>query len=83
MADALQDGTLTINNLGMYGIDVFARTMNLPDQYAILNVSRIVKKPVACQDQNALQAIMLLSLTFDDRVVDDGPAARLLSRIRE
>ena len=83
MADALQGGTFTITNLGMYGIDAFTPIINLPGQCAILGVGRIVKKPAAWQDRVALRSMMALSLTFDHRVVDGGPAARFLNTVRE
>ena len=83
MAGALQGGTFTITNLGTYGIDAFTPIINLPGQCAILGVGRIISKPAAWQDQIALRKMMALSLTFDHRVVDGGPAARFLNTVRE
>jgi pyruvate dehydrogenase E2 component (dihydrolipoamide acetyltransferase) len=83
LADALQGGTFTITNLGAYGIDAFTPIINLPGQCAILGVGRIISKPAAWQEQVALRKMMALSLTFDHRVVDGGPAARFLNTVRE
>ena len=83
MADDLQGGTFTITNLGTYGIDAFTPIINLPGQCAILGVGRIISKPAAWQEQIALRKMMALSLTFDHRVVDGGPAARFLNTVRE
>jgi len=80
--DDLQGGTFTVTNLGVYGIDAFTPIINLP-QCAILGVGRIIGKPAAYNDEIALRQMMALSLTFDHRVVDGGPAARFLKTIRE
>jgi pyruvate dehydrogenase E2 component (dihydrolipoamide acetyltransferase) len=81
-ADDLQGGTFTITNLGMYGIDAFTPLINLP-QTAILGIGRIQARPAVVNDQVVPRKLMTLSLTFDHRVVDGGPAARFLNLIRE
>jgi pyruvate dehydrogenase E2 component (dihydrolipoamide acetyltransferase) len=81
-ADDLQGGTFTITNLGMYGIDAFTPIINLP-QSGILGVGRIVAKPAVVDDQVVPRKLVALSLTFDHRVMDGGPAARFLNTIRE
>ena len=78
---ALQGGTFTISNLGMYGIAAFTPIINLP-QAAILGLGRIVEKPAVFQGQVVPRALMALSLTFDHRILDGGPAARFLDRVR-
>lgn len=80
-ADALQGGTFTITNLGMYNIDAFTPIIN-PPQCAILGIGRIVKKPVVVDDQIVVRQMVALSLTFDHRVVDGAPAARFLDAVR-
>lgn len=80
--DDLQGGTFTITNLGMYGIDAFTPIINLP-QCAILGVGRITDKPAVVDGQIVPRKMMALSLTFDHRVVDGGPAARFLNAVRE
>ncbi|MBI3911521.1 MAG: 2-oxo acid dehydrogenase subunit E2 [Armatimonadetes bacterium] len=80
--DDLQGGTFTITNLGMYGIDAFTPIINLP-QCAILGVGRMISKPAVHNDQVVPRQMMALSLTFDHRVVDGGPAARFLNTVRE
>ena len=77
----LQGGTFTITNLGAYGIDVFTPIVNLP-QCAILGVGRIVSKPAVYQGRVVPRDMVALSLTFDHRVVDGGPAARFLDTVR-
>jgi pyruvate dehydrogenase E2 component (dihydrolipoamide acetyltransferase) len=77
----MQDATFTITNLGAYGIDAFTPIIN-PPQCAILGVGRIIKKPAVYQDQLVARQRVALSLTFDHRIVDGGPAARFLNTIR-
>ena len=80
--EAMQGGTFTITNLGMYGIDAFTPIINLP-QAAILGIGRIVCKPAVHDGEVVPRQMVALSLTFDHRVVDGAPAARFLNTIRE
>jgi pyruvate dehydrogenase E2 component (dihydrolipoamide acetyltransferase) len=80
--DELQGGTFTITNLGAYGIDAFTPIINTPE-CAILGVGRIVRKPAVHEDRIVPRDQMALSLTFDHRAVDGGPAARFLGTVRE
>jgi pyruvate dehydrogenase E2 component (dihydrolipoamide acetyltransferase) len=82
LPDELQGGTFTITNLGTYGIDAFTPIINLP-QCAILGVGRIIARPAVVGDEILPRKMMALSLTFDHRVIDGGPAARFLNTIRE
>ena len=76
----LQGGTFTITNLGMFDIDFFTPIINLP-QAAILGVGRIVREPVVVGDRVEPGYQLSLSLTFDHRILDGGPAARWLQRL--
>ncbi|MDE0311867.1 MAG: 2-oxo acid dehydrogenase subunit E2 [Caldilineaceae bacterium] len=80
--EAMQGGTFTITNLGMYGIDAFTPIINLP-QSAILGIGRIVCKPAVHEGEVVPSQMVALSLTFDHRVVDGAPAARFLNTVRE
>jgi pyruvate dehydrogenase E2 component (dihydrolipoamide acetyltransferase) len=80
----LQGGTFTITNLGPYEIDAFTPIIN-PPQCAILGIGRIVARPVVADEAAGTIAVrkgVALSLTFDHRIVDGGPAARFLQRIK-
>jgi pyruvate dehydrogenase E2 component (dihydrolipoamide acetyltransferase) len=78
--DELRGGTFTLTNLGMFGIDAFTPIINLPE-CAILGVGRIKARPVIVGDQVVGRQMVWLSLTFDHRLVDGGPAARFLQRV--
>jgi pyruvate dehydrogenase E2 component (dihydrolipoamide acetyltransferase) len=80
--DHLSGGTFTVTNLGMYNIDAFTPIINLPEA-AILGVGRIVSKPVVYDGEVVPRHMVALSLTFDHRVIDGGPAARFLDTVRE
>lgn len=80
-AEDLQGGTFTITNLGAFGIDAFTPILNYPET-AVLGLGAIRKEPVVLADgQIAARDQITLSLTFDHRVVDGGPAARFLQRL--
>ena len=83
--DALQGGTFTLTNLGMYEIDAFTPIINLPE-CAILGVGRIAPKQVvvdARAERLDIRQMMFLSLTFDHRLVDGAPAARFVQRLKQ
>jgi pyruvate dehydrogenase E2 component (dihydrolipoyllysine-residue acetyltransferase) len=78
--EELQGGTFTITNLGAYGIEAFTPIINVP-QCAVLGMGRIVRQPVAIEPQIVLRDRLMLSLTFDHRIVDGAPAARFLQTL--
>jgi len=82
LPDELVGGTFTITNLGMYDIDAFAPIINLPE-IAILGVGRIQDKPAVYNGELCIRKLMWLSLTFDHRLVDGGPASRFLQYIKQ
>lgn len=76
-------GTITVSNLGAYGIDQFCAIIN-PPQAAILAVGAIVKKPVVNeQHQIAVGHRLNLTLSGDHRVVDGAVAAEYLAALRQ
>ena len=79
-SDELHGGTFTLTNLGMFGIDAFTPIINLPEA-AILGVGRIKVRPVVQDDEVVIRQMVWLSLAFDHRLVDGGPAARFLQRV--
>jgi pyruvate dehydrogenase E2 component (dihydrolipoamide acetyltransferase) len=80
-AEQMQGGTFTVTNLGMHSIDAFTPIINLP-QVAILGVGRITRQPAVVNEQIVPRDRLTLSLTFDHRAVDGGPAARFLDALR-
>jgi pyruvate dehydrogenase E2 component (dihydrolipoamide acetyltransferase) len=79
----LADGTFTISNLGMYGVDRFNAIIN-PTQSAILAVGRIVKTPVGMPDDTiALRPMMNCTLSVDHRSLDGVQGANFLALLKE
>ena len=76
----MQGGVFTLTSLGSYGIEFFTPVINHPEA-AILGVGAIRMHPVpppGGQEGFVLQRQLPLSLTFDHRIVDGGPAGRFL-----
>lgn len=80
-ADELSGGTFTLTSLGAMGVDMFTPIINHPE-CAVLGIGRIVREPVVVGDNIEIQDRLWLSLTFDHRIVDGGPAARFLETLR-
>jgi pyruvate dehydrogenase E2 component (dihydrolipoamide acetyltransferase) len=80
--DDMSGGSFTITNLGQYGIDAFTPIINLPE-CAILGIGRIAPRAAVWGGQIAIRQIVVLSLTFDHRLVDGAPAARFLQRVTQ
>ncbi|WP_375170928.1 2-oxo acid dehydrogenase subunit E2 [Marinobacter sp.] len=76
-------GTFTLSNLGRSRVRFFTPIVNLP-QLAILGIGETYTRPIedgAGRWQS--RRFMGLSLTFDHRAVDGGPAAAFLSELCE
>jgi pyruvate dehydrogenase E2 component (dihydrolipoamide acetyltransferase) len=82
LREDLTGGTFTITNLGMYGVDVFIPIIN-PPETAILGVGRVSEKTVLVNSQVKAKQIMQLSLAYDHRIVDGGPAAQFLQKVKQ
>ena len=80
--EEVSGGTFTVSNLGMYGVDGFTPIINTP-QTGILGVGRIVEKPVIYRGEIAKRSMMVLSLTFDHRVIDGAPAGAFLQTVAD
>jgi len=78
----LSNGTFTISNLGMYGIDRFTAIIN-PPQSAILAVGKMNRYFVVA-DNNipAIQKMITFNLSADHRVMDGVQAAKFLSDLK-
>ncbi len=80
--EEVSGGTFTVSNLGMYGVDSFTPIINTP-QSGILGVGRIVEKPVIYRGEVAKRSTLVLSLTFDHRVIDGAPAGAFLQTVAD
>ena len=73
----MADGTFSITNLGMVGIDAFTPIINMP-QSAILGIGRTVEEPAVYNGEITIRSKAVLSITHDHRVIDGYPAALFL-----
>ena len=78
----LADGTFTISNLGMYGVEQFIAVLN-PPQAAILAVGAIEERPVALDGEIVVRPLMTMTLTCDHRAVDGAVAAQFLQTVKD
>jgi pyruvate dehydrogenase E2 component (dihydrolipoamide acetyltransferase) len=75
--------SFTVSNLGNYGVEIFTPVINLP-QSAILGVCTIINRPADIGNNTfAFVPYIGLSLTYDHRSVDGGPATLFLKEIKE
>jgi len=79
----LQGGTLTVSNLGMFGVEEFDAIIN-PPQAGILAVGAAVRTPVVGEgDTLEIASVLSLVLSVDHRPVDGTDGARWLARLKE
>jgi pyruvate dehydrogenase E2 component (dihydrolipoamide acetyltransferase) len=72
--DEYGGGSITVSNLGMYGVDLFVPIIN-PGECAILGVGRIADQVVAVNGGIGIRKIMGITVSCDHRVVDGAVAA--------
>lgn len=82
LLEDLQNGTFTISNLGMYGVDIFNAILN-PPQAAILAVGRIAERVIPVGGQPAIQPMMFLSISYDHRIIDGARGAEFLETLAQ
>ncbi|MFL5345902.1 MAG: pyruvate dehydrogenase complex dihydrolipoamide acetyltransferase [Hyalangium sp.] len=79
--DEYSGGSLTVSNLGMYGIDQFVAVIN-PPQAAILAVGSVADKPVVRDGQILVRKILTVTLSCDHRVIDGAIGAEYLRELK-
>ncbi|MBM3329085.1 MAG: 2-oxo acid dehydrogenase subunit E2 [Calditrichaeota bacterium] len=82
--DDVSGGTFTITNVGVFGNVSGAPIINQP-QVAILGTGAIKKRAVVVEteegDHIAIKPIMVMSLSYDHRLIDGALAGRFMSRL--
>jgi pyruvate dehydrogenase E2 component (dihydrolipoamide acetyltransferase) len=76
-----EGGTITLSNLGMFGIKRFRAIVN-PPQAAILAVGCVSERISSVDDGFEVRKVMEFSVTADHRVVDGAYAARFMATLR-
>lgn len=77
----MDDGTFTISNLGMLGVDGFTAVLN-PPQAAILAAGAVREQPMVIEGGLVVRPAMTLTLTCDHRAIDGAGAAEFLGLVR-
>ena len=80
--DEVQGGTFTITNPGIYGGLYGLPIINQP-QVAILGIGGIVKRPVVLDDAIGIRSMMIMSMSYDHRVVDGAVADQFLAGVKK
>lgn len=75
------DGTFSVSNLGMYGIEDFSAVIN-PPEGAILAVGAVREEPVVKGGQVVPGKRMRMTLSCDHRVIDGAIGAEFLQVLR-
>jgi 2-oxoglutarate dehydrogenase E2 component (dihydrolipoamide succinyltransferase) len=80
----IQDGTFTLTNVGSFGSMMGTPIINQP-QVAILAIGAIKKKPVVIEtemgDVIAIRQMMIISMSYDHRIVDGALGGKFISRV--
>ncbi len=76
----MSDGTITITNVGVFGIDTGTPILN-PGEAAILAFGAIREQPWVHKGKIKKRMVTQLALSVDHRLVDGGLASRLLADV--
>lgn len=80
--DEMSGSTLTVTNLGMFGISDFYGIIN-PNNACILSIGATIKKPVVKGDEIVIGQTMKIGLSGDHRTIDGAVGAQYLQALKE
>lgn len=80
--DQYQGGSVSISNLGMYGVDEMIPIIN-PPQALILGIGAGVEQPWKVDGDIRLATILAATASFDHRAIDGSVGAQFLSSFRD
>ncbi len=81
--DEYQGGTITVSNMGMFGIESFTAIIN-PPQAAIVAVSSIAKRPDYDENGQVVPASMMkLTLSADHRIANGRDGALYMAEVKK
>ena len=75
--DEYTGGSITVSNLGMYGITEFSAIIN-PPQSSIIAIGAIIKKPIIVEEKVLVGHTMKSTLSADHRAIDGAIAGKLI-----
>jgi pyruvate dehydrogenase E2 component (dihydrolipoyllysine-residue acetyltransferase) len=77
-----EGGSITLSNLGMFGVDFFQPIIN-PPEVCIVGAGAVKERVVVLDGEPAVEPTMLLSVAADHRVLDGVAAAEFFATVRE
>jgi 2-oxoisovalerate dehydrogenase E2 component (dihydrolipoyl transacylase) len=78
--EQMKDGTITITNIGVFGVDTGTPILN-PGQVAIVALGSIRPKPWVVNNEIVIRQVTTIGATFDHRVVDGDVASRFVQDV--
>jgi pyruvate dehydrogenase E2 component (dihydrolipoamide acetyltransferase) len=78
----LNDGTFTVSNLGMYGVETLIAIIQ-PGQAAILGVGNVEERAVVREGQVVPRSMMTIALSADHRVTDGAQGAQFIAEVKQ
>jgi len=81
-SEDVKDATITLSNLGMFGISKFRAIIN-PPQAAILAIGEKERRAVENNGDIVFETVITVSLTADHRIIDGAYGAKFLFEIRK
>jgi pyruvate dehydrogenase E2 component (dihydrolipoyllysine-residue acetyltransferase) len=79
--EEMADGTITLSNLGMFGVDQFTAIIN-PPQAVILAVGGAIEKAVVREGAIVIGREMCVTLSGDHRTIDGAQGAEYLGTFK-
>jgi 2-oxoisovalerate dehydrogenase E2 component (dihydrolipoyl transacylase) len=76
----MKDGTITITNIGVFGVDTGTPILN-PGEVAIVALGSIRPKPWVVNNEIQVRQVTTIGATFDHRVVDGDVASRFVQDV--
>jgi pyruvate dehydrogenase E2 component (dihydrolipoamide acetyltransferase) len=80
--DEYQGGTITVSNLGAFGVEFFDAIIN-PPQAAILGVHATKDRAVVENGQIVIRPMNYLALSYDHRIIDGREAVLFLVCVKD
>src|SRR5215813_9856607 len=74
-------GSITVSNLGMFGVDSFIAVIN-PPQASIVAVGAVAEKPVVREGKVVVRKMMSATFSGDHRIVDGALGAQYLQELK-
>jgi pyruvate dehydrogenase E2 component (dihydrolipoamide acetyltransferase) len=76
----MANGTITITNIGVFGVDTGTPILN-PGEVGIVALGSIRPKPWVVNNEIVIRQVTTIGATFDHRVVDGDVASRFVQDV--